>query len=257
MGEALIRGLVTRGGVRPAQITAADIALDRLKLLKKQLGISTTTSNRLAVKAADVILLAVKPNVVVTVVQEIGELLSPSQLVISIAAGVRIETIESALRNPVPVVRVMPNTPCLVGQSAAALAAGTHATEKDVEVAVAIFECVGTAIRVEEKLLDAVTGLSGSGPAYVYVFMEALSDAGVRMGLPRDVATRLAAQTVKGAAEMVLQTGKHPAALKDMVTSPGGTTIAGLHELERGKFRATVMNAVEAATKRAREMASG
>lgn len=256
MGEALIRGLVSRAGVPPGQITACDVVAERLKSLKREIGLRTASSNRQAIKDATVVILAVKPNVVPGVLQEVREILSPSQLLISIAAGVKTAAIESALHHPVPVIRVMPNTPCLVGQSAAALAAGSHAGERHVSVALAMFEAVGIAIPTEEKLLDAVTGLSGSGPAYVYVFIEALSDAGVRMGLPRDMSTRLAVQTVKGAAEMVLQTGKHPGVLKDMVTSPGGTTIAGLHELERGKLRATVMNAVEAATRRSKELAS-
>lgn len=257
MGEALIRGLLRGAGVHPTQITATDVVPQRLKLLKRELGISVTSDNRAAVRKASVVVLAVKPNTVPAVLEGIGDLITASQLVLSIAAGVTIRAIESQLKNEAPVVRVMPNTPCLVGQSAAALAPGSHAGEKHLALAEAIFDSVGLTVRVEEKLMDAVTGLSGSGPAYVYVFLEALSDAGVRMGLPRDVATRLAAQTVKGAAEMALQTGKHPGVLKDMVTSPGGTTIAGLHELERGRLRGTIMNAVEAATKRAKELSNG
>ena len=183
-----------------------------------------------------------------------NRVLTPEQTLVSIAAGVTTQQLESYFETDVPCVRVMPNTPALIGQAAAAIALGAHADAEHAKLAHRIFDVMGLAIDVPEKLLDAVTGLSGSGPAYVYVFIEALSDAGVKMGLPRDVATQLAAQTVAGAAQMVLQTGKHPGVLKDMVTSPGGTTIAGLHALEDGAFRGVVIDAVEAATERSREL---
>ncbi|NCO33901.1 MAG: pyrroline-5-carboxylate reductase [Armatimonadetes bacterium CG2_30_59_28] len=254
MGQALIRGLITGADYNPLQIVAADIDSAALSTLKKETGVRTTTSNRRAVRNASVVVLSVKPNIVPAVLSEVGGALDPSQLLVSIAAGVCISRIESLVREGVPVIRVMPNTPCLVGQSASGFAAGTHATDRHLAITAALLKAVGIAVEVDEKLLDAVTGLSGSGPAYVYLFIEALSDAGVRMGLPRSVAAQLAAQTVKGASEMVLTTGRHPGALKDMVTSPGGTTIAGIYELERGKFRATVMNAVKAATERSVEL---
>jgi len=254
MGQALIKGLLQRGGYQPQQIVAADINSLLLEELRRETGIRTTPSNHRASHDASVVVLAIKPNVVPVVLEELGSILQPSQLLISIAAGIRIAQIESHLGEGVPVVRVMPNTPCLVGEGISCYSPGSHANDEHLKITADIFSSVGIALKVEEKLLDAVTGLSGSGPAFVYLFLEALSDAGVRMGLPRDVANKLAAQTVKGAAVMALESGKHFAALKDMVTSPGGTTIAGIHELESGAFRATVMNAVKAATERSLEL---
>jgi pyrroline-5-carboxylate reductase len=178
-------------------------------------------------------------------------------LLISIAAGVPTAKLEAALPGNARVIRVMPNTPALVGESASGFALGKSATRADGELALRLFSAVGVAFQLKESLLDAVTGLSGSGPAYVYQFIEALSDGGVAAGLPRDVATKLAAQTVLGAAKMVLETGQHPGALKDMVTSPGGTTIEGLHELEKGKLRGTVMSAVRAATEKSKKLGQG
>jgi pyrroline-5-carboxylate reductase len=189
--------------------------------------------------------------------QVMGDLrdgLRPDQLIVSIAAGISLKTLADGLGSGCRIIRVMPNTPCLVGCGASAYSRGPHATEQDAQLVQRLLSNVGTAVEVPEKLLDAVTGLSGSGPAYVYQIIEALSDGGVRMGLPRETATRLAAQTVLGAAQMVLSTGQHPGALKDAVTSPGGTTIAGLHALERGGLRGTLMDAVEAATQRAKEL---
>jgi len=178
-------------------------------------------------------------------------------LLVSIAAGVTLSALEGSLGGEAKVIRVMPNTPALVGASASAFALGSNATRDDAELASKLLGSVGEAFEVKEGLLDAVTGLSGSGPAYVYQFIEALSDGGVAAGLPRDIATRLAAQTVLGGAKMVLETGQHPGPLKDMVTSPGGTTIAGVHELEKGGVRAAVMNAVRVATDRARQLGQG
>jgi len=203
--------------------------------------------------AIDVVILAVKPNNVPAACEDIIKIPSEA-LVISIAAGVTLGKLEEALPGR-KVVRVMPNTPCLVGEAATAFASGKLVTEQDKDTVKAIFGAVGLALEVDEKLLDAVTGLSGSGPAYVFQFIEALSDGGVRAGLSRAVATQLAAQTVKGAAEMVLQTGTHPGVLKDGVTSAGGTTIAGIEALEKGGFRAATMSAVMAATKRSMQLA--
>jgi pyrroline-5-carboxylate reductase len=188
------------------------------------------------------------------VLEELRSLLKPSQLVISIAAGVTLSALSQALGDRVRLVRVMPNTPCLVGQGASGFAMGRAATQEDAALTMSLLSTVGIAVQVPESLLDAVTGLSGSGPAYAFEMIEALSDGGVFAGLPRDVATRLAAQTLLGAAKMVLATGQHPGALKDAVASPGGTTIAGLHELERGGLRGTLMNAVVAATRRSQEL---
>ncbi len=203
----------------------------------------------------DVLFLAVKPQQIAQALGNLRGKVGPGKLVVSIAAGVRLATLAEGLGNTaVPLVRVMPNTPCLVGQGASAYCLGSHATEEHGRLVKQLLEAVGIAFPVDEKLLDAVTGLSGSGPAFVYVMIEALSDGGVRMGLPRNVATALAAQTVRGAAEMVLRTGEHPGVLKDRVTSPGGTTIAGIQALEAGGLRAALMAAVEAAARRSAEL---
>jgi pyrroline-5-carboxylate reductase len=254
MGEALMRGLLDARVYQPAQLVAYDAATTRLHEVAERFGIRAATSPVELVSDAEVLLLAVKPQVLSAALEPLRNVLTPQQTVISIAAGVTTAQIESCFAAPIPVVRVMPNTPALVNRAASAICLGAHAEETHREQAHRIFDAVGEAVDVEEKLLDAVTGLSGSGPAYVYVFIEALSDAGVRMGLPRDVATRLAAQTVLGSAQMVLETGQHPGTLKDMVTSPGGTTIAGLHALERNAFRGAVIDAVEAATQRSQEL---
>lgn len=256
MGEALMRGLVTAGIYEPAQIVAYDVDMARVEALVSGLGICASRDAAAAVRDADVVLLAVKPQYIASALEPLRDVLTPQQTLISIAAGILISQLEAALAQPVPVVRVMPNTPCLVGQAASAICLGTHAGEAQQAQAHRIFDAVGLAVDVPEKLIDAVTGLSGSGPAYVYVFIEALSDAGVRMGLPRHTATQLAAQTVLGGAQMVLETGKHPGELKDMVTSPGGTTIAALHSLEKNAFRGAVIDAVQAAAQRSSEMSA-
>ena len=217
-------------------------------------GIPTVATNAEVAAACDVLVLAVKPQVMGAVLAEVRPHVAGRHLVVSIAAGVTLPTLSDGLGPAARLVRVMPNTPCLVGASAAGYSGGPGATVADVELVGTLFGAVGRAFAVPEHLLDAVTGLSGSGPAFVYVMIEALADGGVRVGLPRDVAQALAAQTVLGGAKMVLETGQHPAALKDAVASPGGTTIAGLHALERAGFRAALMDAVEAATTRAQEL---
>ncbi len=254
MAEALIKGILAAGAAKAGQMSVTDLSTDRLENLKKTYGIIVQKSNKDAVSGADVVLLCVKPQVIDKVLEEIAPTADSGKLVISIAAGITLARIEKALTADPRVVRVMPNTPALVLAGAAAVAAGKTATAADVEIARQIFGAVGRAVVVEEKLMDAVTGLSGSGPAYVFMIIDALSDAGVKAGLPRQLALELAAQTVYGAAKMVLETKEHPGKLRDMVTSPGGTTIEGLHALEKGKLRATLMNAVEAATARSKEL---
>jgi pyrroline-5-carboxylate reductase len=254
MAEALIKGLIASGTTTPDRVLAADVSADRLEQLRKSYGIIIHKTNNDAVRAADIVVLSVKPQVIEKVLAEIAPAVDDRKLVVSIAAGVSLARIEKALTKGARVVRVMPNTPALVLAGAAALAAGTNATTDDLSLGQSIFNSVGRSVVVEEKLMDAVTGLSGSGPAYVFMIIDALSDAGVKAGLPRQMALELAAQTVYGSAKMVLETKEHPGRLRDMVTSPGGTTIEGLHALEKGKLRATLMNAVEAATARSREL---
>ena len=254
MGGVIINGLVSRQ-LAPAQdVTVADKVKECLQGLKKTYGIATTEDNKKAVQAAAVVILAIKPQDMGSVLDELKPIIDNKKIVISIAAGISTGFIEGHLKGGARVIRVMPNTPALIGEGAAALTRGKHAAEKDLELAELIFGVLGITVVVKEELMDAVTGLSGSGPAYGFLIIEALTDAGVLMGLSRDVALKLAAQTMLGAAKLCLQGGKHPAELKDMVTSPGGTTIAAVKVLEAGKIRATLMAAVEAATLRSREL---
>lgn len=254
MAEALIKGMLSSGVVNPALITATDISSMRLDHLKKRYGIIVQDDNRTAAENAEVVMLCVKPQAMDRLMAEIALVVDRTKLVISIAAGVTIERVEKALPKGPRVIRAMPNTPALVLAGAAALSPGGSATDADISVAQEIFGAIGRTAIVEERLMDAVTGLSGSGPAYVFTVIEALADAGVKAGLPRSTALELSAQTVLGAAKMLLETGEHPGRLRDMVTSPGGTTIAGLHELEKGGLRAVLMNAVEAATARSKDL---
>lgn len=254
MATALAQGLVRSGFVAPERIVAGDVEPAARAAFEREVGAHTAPDNASVIARADVIVLAVKPQSLAPVLQELQPLVRPEQLVISIVAGATLSSLASMLIAKARIVRVMPNTPCLVGHGASAYALGPHAGPQDAEFTQSLLSTLGLAVQVPESQLDAVTGLSGSGPAYAFQMIEALSDGGVCAGLPRDVATRLAAQTLLGAAAMVLQTGQHPAALKDAVASPGGTTIAGLHELERGGLRAALMNAVTAATCRSREL---
>lgn len=254
MATALIKGLVTRGGVAPGRITAADVSQAQLDRLSGQFGVNVTTDNAQAVRDADLVVLAVKPQVAMDVLRPLADVLNAGKLLVSIVAGLPTSRLAQALPRSPRIVRVMPNTPALVGAGAAAVAKGPGATDDDLESVLGVLRAVGSAVAVEEKLLDAVTGLSGSGPAYVFLIIEALSDAGVRMGLPRKTATELAAQTVAGSARMVLETGLHPGVLKDQVTSPGGTTIAGMYALEAGGVRAALYEAVEKATEKSAEL---
>jgi pyrroline-5-carboxylate reductase len=257
MAEAMIRGLVRGGHVPAARITASGPRRERLDKLAASYGIAITLDNREVARSAGLVVLSVKPQILDKVLREIGDQLSPGALVVSIAAGVDTEAIESAIADGVRVVRAMPNTPALVGAGATAIAAGKHASEADLATAKALFDAVGITVVLDESHLDAVTGLSGSGPAYIFLILEALSDAGVKVGLSRRSAQLLAAQTVLGSAKMLIETDEHVGRLKDMVTSPGGTAIAGLHTLEEGGLRTTLINAVETATKRARELGRG
>jgi pyrroline-5-carboxylate reductase len=254
MAEALVKGLLAAGTAAAAEVVCAEPRADRREELRKRHGVAVTASNLEAVRQAQVLVLSVKPQVMEALLDEIAPAVDPSKLVVSIAAGVPIAAIARRLGAGARIVRTMPNTPALVGEGATALARGPHATEADLSEAVALFEAVGTAVVVDEDLLDAVTGVSGSGPAFVFLAVEALADGGVKMGLPRPIALALAAQTVAGAGRLVLETGEHPGKLKDQVTSPAGTTIAGVHALEAAGFRAALIAAVEAATRRSREL---
>lgn len=253
MATALAQGFLKAGLVQPGELIASDVYAGARTEFSRATGGQVTADNQ-EVAAAPTVVLAVKPGQVAEVLHEVRPTIGPGQLVISIAAGVKLAALESALREGSWVVRVMPNTPALVGASATGYALGANGTSQDAAWTEKLFGAVGVAFAVKEPLLDAVTGLSGSGPAYGYLMIEALSDGGVAAGLPREVATRLAAQTLLGAARMVLETGMHPGALKDQVTSPGGTTIEGVHELEKAGVRAGLMNAVRAATEKSRQL---
>jgi pyrroline-5-carboxylate reductase len=254
MATALARGWLTAALVTSDCVIAADPLPAARQAFANETGLEATGDNRAVVARSDLLVLAVKPQHVAEVLAEVRPALTNRHCLLSIAAGITLRQLAEQLGPTCRLIRVMPNTPCLVGASASAYAIGPTATPEDVSVVDRLLNAVGRAIPLPEKLLDAVTGLSGSGPAFVYVMIEALSDGGVRMGLPRDVATLLAAQTVLGSAKMVLETGMHTGTLKDMVASPGGTTIVGLHALERGALRAALMDAVEAATRRATEL---
>jgi pyrroline-5-carboxylate reductase len=254
MAEALVKGLLRAGTAAAQEIVCTEPRPERREEISKRYGVRCIASNGEATEEADIIVLSVKPQTIDVLLDEIAPAIDHHKLVISIAAGVPISAIARKLGAGVRIVRTMPNTPALVGAGATALARGAHATEDDLAQAKALFEAVGTAVVVEEHQLDAVTGLSGSGPAYVFLAIEALADGGVKVGLARTVAMQLAAQTVMGAAKLVLESGEHPGRLKDQVTSPGGTAIAGVHALELGGLRAALMAAVEAATDRSQEL---
>lgn len=254
MATALASGFV-RELVKPEQIFGVDPIEASRESFRAAVGPACTVSDDAATQfaAADVVFLAVKPQVMADALGKIGSSLE-GRLVVSIAAGITIGTLEKLLPSSSRLIRVMPNTPCLVGEGACGISRAGSATAEDEVLIVELLSSVGVVECVPERLLDAVTGLSGSGPAYVFQMIEALSDGGVKMGLPRATATRLAAQTLLGAAKMQLETGEHPGSLKDAVTSPGGTTIAALHEMELGGVRAALMNAVEASTRRSQEL---
>lgn len=257
MGGILLKALLEKRQISPQATVATVQHEERARTLTGQLGVPVGTDNAAAVRGADIVFICVKPQVVADVIQQIRPNLSKDQLIISVAASVSTAQIEQALGNDVPVVRAMPNTPCVLGQGMTAVCKGKTADARHVEAACALFNVVGRTVVVDEKHMDAVTGLSASGPAYIYIILESLAEAGVKVGLPRDVATLLAAQTTLGAASVVLETGDHPALLKDAVTTPAGCTIDGIMELEEGKLRVTLIKAVVKATQRAKELANG
>jgi pyrroline-5-carboxylate reductase len=253
MGGALMTGWVRSGKIAPEQITAVDVVADLLDQRQQELGVQISTDAQSIVAEQDVIFLGVKPQYWLTTVSGFKDVLRAEQLVVSFMAGVRIETLEEAL-GALPVVRMMPNILAQIGAGGAGVCAGTKASPSHLSLVLELLNTVGTAVVVNETQMDAVTGLAGSGPAYVYTMIDALADGGVRMGLPKEDALKLAVQTVLGAAQMVQESGLHPAILKDRVTSAGGTTIAGLHALEQGGMRAVLMDTVEAATRRSEEL---
>jgi pyrroline-5-carboxylate reductase len=254
MGEALIHGLLYGHLCRPEQIFCSDVRAERLKVIREKYGVKSASHNVEVVKQSDIVILAVKPQIMKQVVEEIAKYLDLSKLIISIAAGVPLNAIEACARKDLKLIRVMSNICVSVREGVSAIAGGKHALKEDLMMAKTIFDSVGKSLFIEENLLDAVTGLSGSGPAYIFLIIDALADAGVKVGLSRDDALILAPQTVLGAAKMLIETGEHPGKLKDMVTSPGGTAIAGLHTLEEGGLRTTLINAVEIATQRSKAL---
>lgn len=256
MAEALIKS-VLRAGLVPAQnIMNSDVNRERGRYIASEYGINYAEDNTKLLPESDIVVYAVKPYIMDHVLAEVGALAHQGQLHISIAAGITLAQIEKHFSPGIPIVRAMPNTPCLIGEGASAFALGSAVTLEDEQMVKEIFDCTGVSVKVPENLINAVTGLSGSGPAYVFMILEALIDGGVKVGLPRETASLLAVQTVAGAAKMIQATKDHPGRLKDMVTTPGGTTIAGLHVLEQGKLRAVLMDAVIAAVQRADELGS-
>jgi len=254
MGEALISGLIYAKSSVSKNIICSDVRKEKLKSVKDAYGVFTTTSNIDVVKASEIVIYAIKPQIMASILKETASHLDMSKVIISIAAGVPLAAIESCLNKDLRLIRVMPNIAASVKEGAAGIAAGKHATKNDLKLAKAIFDSVGKSIIIEEELMDAITGLSGNGPAYIFLIVDALADAGVKMGLSREDALLLSSQTVLGAAKLLLDTAEHPGKLKDKVTSPGGTAIASLHTIEEGGLRTTLINAVEVGTNRSKEL---
>ena len=254
MGGILLSGFLAKNLVAAENTVATVEHAEKAARLSGKFGVPVSTNNADAVKNADIILLCVKPQVVTDVLEQIRSNLNPKQLLISVAASVPTRMIEDALQSEIPVVRAMPNTPCVVGQGMTAICKGKFAQVQHVETARALFGAVGKTVVIEERLMDAATGLSASGPAFIYIILESLAEAGVKVGLPRETATLMAAQTMLGAAHVALETGDHPALLKDAVTTPAGCTIDGIMEIEEGKLRVTLIKAVVKATHRAGEL---
>jgi pyrroline-5-carboxylate reductase len=255
MGEALVSGLVLSKAAKPENIICSDLSTDLLESVRKKYGVLTTTKNMEVIEKSDIIIYATKPQIIGSVFKETAPGLDKSKLIISIAAGVPLAAIAAGLGKELRLIRTMPNICAFVKESATAIAAGEFVLEGDVELARAIFDSVGETVFIQENvLMDAFTGLSGSGPAYIFIIVDALADAGVKMGLSRKDALFLSTQTVLGSAKLLLESKEHPGQLKDRVASPGGTAIAGIHTLEQGGLRTTLMNAVEAAAKRSKEL---
>jgi len=254
MGTALLKGVLSSNTIDKEKTIIYDVREEVIKNRIQEFNVKAVSSNTELVKQVKFIIIAVKPQNIDSVLEEIGPQLSEEQILISIAAGVTLDYIKKFISKNIGLVRVMPNTPALVGEGASAIAYNNNVTENDLKYVKKVLNSVGKVVELEEKHIDAVTGLSGSGPAYVFIIIEALADGGVKMGLPRNIALKLAAQTVLGSAKMVIETGMHPGELKDMVASPGGTTITALHEIEKGKLRATLISAVEAATLKSKSL---
>ncbi|HEY9053931.1 MAG TPA: pyrroline-5-carboxylate reductase [Rectinemataceae bacterium] len=254
IGEAILAGALSKGLYEPGQIILSDPSEARKHLLESAYGVEVSLDNRIVASESETILLAVKPKTVSEVASLIADCLAPGTTIISTAAGVPLDVIESRVSAKVGVIRSMPNLAVSVGEGMTALARGKNASDAQMSLAQGLFGAVGRVVVVDEANMDAVTGLSGSGPAYIFIVIEALADGGVKMGLPRDIAVQLAAQTVLGAAKTVLETGEHPASLKDQVTTPAGVTIDGIMELEDGGLRVTLIKAVVKATERSRQL---
>ncbi len=255
MGEALISGLVLSKAAKPENIICSDISEDILEVIQNKYKVATTTDNIEVAKKSEIVIFATKPQILGSVLKETADSLDKSKLIISIAAGVPLAAIAAGLHKELRLIRVMPNICAFVKESATAIAAGEFASKEDVKLARAIFDSVGKTVFIQENILmDAFTGLSGSGPAYIFIIVDAMADAGVKMGLSRKDSLFLSTQTVLGAAKLLLESKEHPGQLKDRVASPGGTAIAGIHTLEQGGLRTTMINAIEAATKRSKEL---
>ena len=255
MGEALIGGLINADSTLAKNIHCSDIKKERTEFLYKTYGIKVSNNNLEVIRNTEILIYAIKPQIMVPVLKKTSDLLDMSKLIISIAAGVPLSAMENLLDKKLRLIRVMPNVPSLIKEGAIAITAGKHTQEEDIQEAMKIFSAVGKCVYIKEHhLMDAVTGLSGSGPAYIFIILDALADAGVKMGLSRQDALFLASQTVLGSVKLFIDRGNHPGQLKDMVTSPAGTTITGIHALEKGRLRSTLINAVEAATLRSKEL---
>ncbi|MFQ5758118.1 MAG: pyrroline-5-carboxylate reductase [Candidatus Bathyarchaeia archaeon] len=254
MGEAIISGLLKSGVYDPKDIQAVEIVKSRQKYITQTYKVKCHDKTKKAVAFGDVIIIAVKPGVMGKVLEQIGSSMKPRKVLVSIAAGVTLDYIQSNLPKGIPIVRVMPNQACLVNEAMITICPSKNTTEEQVKTITEVLSLLGRVLPLEEKYLNLATGLVGSGPAYIYLIIEALADAGVRLGLPKDISTILAAQTTLGAAKMVIETGEHPAKLKDKVATPAGTTVEGLLELERGSLRAVIISAVTKAAQRAKEL---
>lgn len=254
IGSILLQAMLREGLLSPKRVRATVSHADKAEKLAQEFGIAVGTDNAAAVRGADIVLIALKPQQIGTVLTSLRDVIQPNQLLISVAASVPTAYMEERLSANVPILRAMPNTPSMLGAGMTGICKGAYATAEQLELAKAMFETVGRTAIVEEKHMDAVTGLSASGPAFIYIIVESLAEAGVKVGLPRDLATLLAAQTTMGAAKVILETGQHPAQLKDAVTTPAGCTIDGILELEEGKLRVTLIKAVVKAAQRAKEL---